>query len=184
MAGICRIYIAGDAGAGKTTLLKRLTDSTGYPSFELDALLWTENSTGERIHEAERITIIRDIAIQPRWIADGAYVGWAQELWHEADLIIYLDISLKLMLWRVFWRHTKAEFKRNNRHPGWFKLFKFMRFVARSARSTEVGNIDDDEDDVLTHAKILAKVQQQHHKVLKVGANPDIEQILALINSK
>jgi hypothetical protein len=65
MTGRRRIYIAGGAGVGKTTLLRKLAGSTGFPAFELDALLWTEGGSGERIPEPDRIEIIHNIAIRP-----------------------------------------------------------------------------------------------------------------------
>ena len=178
-----RIYITGGPGVGKTTLARRLADATGFPMFELDSLLWTHSGTGERIEDKDRIKIVGDIAGRSNWIADGVYVGWAQQLWREADLVIYLDISLKLVLWRVFWRHVKAEFRRNNRHPGWLKLFRFMRIIVKSHRSDEIGNIDDDEDKILTHAKIAAKIRQQNHKAVVYDRTSDFKQILALIRT-
>ena len=181
---IKRVYITGGPGAGKSTLAKTLAESTGFQVYELDALLWTRSSTGERISQHGRIEIVSDIASKPTWIADGIYVGWAQEIWRNSDLVIFIDISLKLTLWRVFWRHLKAEIWRNNRHPGWLNLYRFMRIIARDRRSQEIGNIDDTEDKILTYAKIAAKVRQQDHKVLRVGGSPDIEKILNVINSK
>jgi|ETNmetMinimDraft_16_1059900.scaffolds.fasta_scaffold229252_1 hypothetical protein len=59
-----------------------------------------------------------------------------------------------------------------------------MRIVRRSYRSTETDNIDDDDQSVLTLAKIRAKVLQQPHRVLRLGRNPNINEILALTNSK
>jgi adenylate kinase family enzyme len=184
MAEIRKIYIAGGAGVGKTRLSNKLAQATGFPVFELDWILWTTGDNGERLQLADRVEITREIAAKSEWIADGMYIGWAQELWKSADLVIFLDISLKLMLWRIFWRHVGAELRRNNRHPGWLKLFRFMKVVVRSYRSTEVGNIDDDSDQGLTQAKIVAKVRQQSHKVMTIGAKPDITEILGLINSK
>ncbi|MBP38879.1 MAG: hypothetical protein QF676_04200 [Dehalococcoidia bacterium] len=95
-----------------------------------------------------------------------------------------MDISLKFALWGVFWRHVKAAPRRNNRHPGWRLLFRIMRIIRRSYRSTETDNIDDDDQSVLTLAKIRAKVLQQPHRVLRLGRNPNINEILALTNSK
>jgi len=93
-------------------------------------------------------------------------MGLAQEIWRTADLIIFLNASLKVMLWKVFWRHAKAELRRNNRHPRWLMLFKFMKVIVRSYRSPEIGDIDNHDDSILTQAKIEAKVRQQAHKTL------------------
>lgn len=184
MASRRRIYITGGAGSGKTTLARQLSDATGIPWYELDTVLWTEKGTGERIPDTDRSRLISGIASEPSWIADGVYVGWAQELWRTADLVIYLDTSLKRMLWRVFWRHVKAELRRNNRHPGWLTLFRFMRTIARMHRSPVTGDIDDGEDEILTTAKIAAKVEQHKNKTLVVDSIPDIDKILSVINPK
>jgi adenylate kinase family enzyme len=183
MSEVRRIYITGGAGVGKTTVAHKLAESTGFPFYELDQLLWTNESTGERIPEPERLKIVADIAGQPTWITDGVYVGWAQDLWRDADLVIFIDIPLRKMLWRVFWRHVKAELNRNNRHPGWLNLFTFLRYTVRIHRSSEVGDIDSYSEEGLTHAKILAKAHQQSHKTLIINGNPDFEQILSMINS-
>ncbi|MDA1280933.1 MAG: hypothetical protein O3B95_13020 [Chloroflexi bacterium] len=184
MAQRRKIYITGGGGSGKTTLARRLAGATGIPCFELDAILWTDSKTGERVPSSERQRLIGEIASRPSWIADGVYVGWAQEIWNTADLIIYLDPPLKLMLWRIFWRHLKAEIARNNRHPGWRKLFRFMKFVAQSHRSPETGDIDDDRDEILTRAKINAKVNQHRDKALVIERKVDIDEILAIIGHK
>lgn len=184
MQEIKRIYVTGGPGVGKTTLTNRLAEATGYPIFELDWVLWSNNDEGKRGLAADHVEKIGEIAAQPAWIADGSFVGFAQEIWRTADLIIFLNLSLKVMLWRVFWRHVKAEFRRNNRHPGWLALFKFMRIVVRSYRSPEIGDIDSHDESILTQAKIEAKVSQQTHKTLVINGSPDIDDILRRINPK
>jgi adenylate kinase family enzyme len=184
MQEINRIYVTGGSGVGKTTLTKRLAEATGYPIFELDWVLWSRNDDGSRGLATDHVEKIGEIAAQPVWIADGSFVGFAQEIWRTADLIIFLDVSLRVMLWRVFWRHVKAEIRRNNRHPGWLNLFKFMKVVARSYRSPEIGDIDSYDESILTQAKIEAKVRQQAHKTLVFNGSPDIDDILRHINPK
>ena len=181
MPEIHRIYITGGAGVGKTTLARKLAESTGFPQFELDWLLWGRDDTGERVLASDHVEIVSDLAAKPNWIADGMFVGFAQEIWQTADLIIFLDISLRNMLWRIFWRHVKAEIRGNNRHPGWLNLFRFMRITVDQYRSSEIGDIDGNDDKILTRAKRAAKARQQQHKILVVSGRPDIARILSVI---
>ena len=50
-------------------------------------------------------------------------------------------------------------------------------------RTNDDGNIDDDEDQILTLAKITAKVEQQRHKAIFGGSNPDFDEIMAHIKT-
>ena len=65
MSEIRRIYVTGGAGVGKTTLARKLAESTGFQVYELDTLLWTNDNTGERIAQYDRIEIVSDIASKP-----------------------------------------------------------------------------------------------------------------------
>ena len=67
---------------------------------------------------------------------------------------------------------------------GWLKLFRLMRVIIRQNRATEIGDIDDDQVEILTEAKISAKANQQQHKVIEINGSLDFEQILIAINSK
>ena len=59
-----------------------------------------------------------------------------------------------------------------------------MRVIIRQNRATEIGDIDDDQVEILTEAKISAKANQQQHKVIEINGSLDFEQILIAINSK
>ncbi|NQW20373.1 MAG: hypothetical protein HQ477_06575 [Chloroflexi bacterium] len=56
-----------------------------------------------------------------------------------------------------------------------------MKLVTDSHRSREVGDIDDHEDQILTRAKLTAKAEQQRHKAVFVGSNPDFDEIMTHI---
>ncbi len=67
---------------------------------------------------------------------------------------------------------------------GWLKLFRLMRVIIRQNRATVIGDIDDDQDEIFTEAKISANANQQQHKVIEINGSLDFEQILIAINSK
>ena len=59
-----------------------------------------------------------------------------------------------------------------------------MRVIIRQNRATEIGDIDDDQDEILTEAKISAKANKQQHKVIEINGSLGFEQILIATNSK
>jgi len=164
-----RILIIGLSGAGKSTLAQRLSAKTGVPVYELDRLGW--DSTGLASY-ADRLTLSKGIAGEDEWIAEG-YIGWTSPLAEAADVIVAMRTNLRAALWRIFWRHLRAEMRRTNRYPGWWTLLKFMRSVARQYRSTSLPN---SESDPLSSQMALDKALARYEG--KVLTNPTVEQLV------
>lgn len=52
------------------------------------------------------------------WIAEGMYHGWTDRLIYGADVVVWLDPAWPVAVWRAFYRHLRAELRRDNRFPG------------------------------------------------------------------
>lgn len=185
MTTIRRIFITGGAGVGKTTLAKQISERIDVPFIELDDVMWNLDENGEAASTEVRSERVTEIIGQKSWIVEGSYVGPAQDLWREAELVVFMEASVGIVMWRLFLRHLKAELKRNNRHKGWWNLFRFMKVVFKANRDPCVGDLDSDNDEPkLTLARLIAKRERHAEKLLILNASADIDQILALIHSK
>lgn len=97
-----RIIILGSTGAGKTTLSRQLSERCGLIHIELDALHW---ETGWKEAELPLFRARVQEAIQaPAWVLDGNYSKVRDLTWGAADLVLWLDYSLPVVLWRLLWR--------------------------------------------------------------------------------
>ncbi len=133
---IRRIHIIGGPGSGKTTLARQMGARLRAPCYELDKVGYENGAGAERPMEV-RLADIRQIADQPAWVTEGVFLGWTHQLFETADQIIWLDLPWRLAGWRIFLRHIRAEWHRNNLHPGWVKLYRFLQwsrqYYARTA---------------------------------------------------
>ncbi len=123
-----RIHITGGPGSGKTTLAQRAAARLQIPCYDLDEVGY-EGGAGPERPLAARLADVRQIAAQPGWVTEGIYLGWTTGLFEAAGQVVWLDLPWRLVGWRILARHIKAELRGDNRHSGWLKLYRFMRWV-------------------------------------------------------
>ena len=100
-----RFAVIGTTGSGKTTLARELARRLGYPHIELDALHWEPNWT-ETPRDVFRARV--DAALcGETWVVDGNYGKARDIVWSRADTIVWMDYSLPVIFWRLWWRTLK-----------------------------------------------------------------------------
>ncbi|XVS67287.1 hypothetical protein ACQPYE_14880 [Actinosynnema sp. CA-299493] len=100
-----RIVVLGVSGAGKSTLARELAPLVGGPHVELDAIQHGPDWTTPPADEIRaRVAAVTD---GPAWVVDGNLASvTADVLWHRADLIVWLDLPLRVALPRLARRST------------------------------------------------------------------------------
>ena len=101
-----RIHVIGNSASGKSSLAKRLAAALQADFVDLDALNWlpdwyglNENDPDELLRRFEHAT--RGSA----WIVAGSYRQFAQRtFWSRLDAVVWLDLPMRLLLWRVLRR--------------------------------------------------------------------------------
>ena len=99
-----RIMVIGvSAGAGKSTFASRLGKALDIEVFHLDAYFWksgwVEASMEEFTHAQKEM-----IKKNSSWIVEGNYTATFDIRAEKADTIIYLELPLRLCLYRVIKR--------------------------------------------------------------------------------
>jgi adenylate kinase family enzyme len=94
-----RIAVVGTSGSGKTTLARELARQWDLPHIELDALHWGPNWTETPLALfRERV----EAAIEaPRWVVDGNYSKLRNLVWRRAELLVWLDYALPVVMGRL-----------------------------------------------------------------------------------
>ena len=102
-----RVSVIGTSGSGKSTFARALAEALGVPFTELDALHhgpgWTEASPEEL-----RARVEAAMASPEGWVIDGNYDTKIGDLvWEAADTIVWLDLPLRVSLWRLWGRTSR-----------------------------------------------------------------------------
>ena len=109
-----RIHVLGNSGSGKSTLGKILADRLDLTLIELDALDWLPDwqglaTTDPKMLERRMLEATR----ADRWVAAGSYRAFAERIfWERLDTVIFLDLPVAQLLWRVLrrsWKRWRTE---------------------------------------------------------------------------
>ena len=113
-----RVAVVGTSGSGKTTMARRLAGVLGIPHVELDALHWEPGWT-EASEEVFRERVERALS-GDAWVTDGNYGKVRDLIWPRAQMVVWLDYSLPVIMrrlgYRTMWRVvTREELWNGNR---------------------------------------------------------------------
>jgi adenylate kinase family enzyme len=107
-----RIVVIGTTGSGKSRLAERLARQTGLRIIELDALYWGRDWQGASV-ELFRHRVERETRDDDGWIVVGNYGQVRDLVWPPADTLVWLDLPLSLVMWRLLrrtvWRATTKQ---------------------------------------------------------------------------
>lgn len=105
-----RVVVVGTSGSGKTTVAAKIAETLGLKHIELDAIHWQENWT-ELPDDEFREQVAKAIRVDG-WVADGNYKPVRDLLWRRADTLVWLDLSFRVVFWRVMKRTLRRVWTR------------------------------------------------------------------------
>jgi hypothetical protein len=109
-----RIAVLGCSGSGKSTLAAALSDRLGLPYVATDQVFWTDD--WRPTPPAAVSAWLAEAIAQDRWVTDGNFDDDRDLLWGRAELIVWLDLPLSVVLGQVL-RRNLAWWRR--RTPVW-----------------------------------------------------------------
>ncbi|WP_407639518.1 AAA family ATPase [Bacillus gaemokensis] len=136
-----KIHIIGSVGSGKTTLARVLSSQLNIPYYELDNVVWRRTQNGDvRNTTEERDEKLYNIVHSNTWIVEGAHHTWVSQSFQNANVIIFLDVSVSKRMIRIIKRFTlqllrleKANYKPT--FEMFMKMFKWTNDFERSSKA-------------------------------------------------
>lgn len=178
-----RVHVIGGAGSGKTTLARRLAAHLEAPVCDLDQVGY-EGGAGASRPLTARLEDVHRIAAQPAWVTEGAFLWWTDELLAAADLIVWLDLPFRTAAARIVRRHARAEWRGDNRHPGWMRMLRLVGNVRRyhlASFPTEPRAPDDDP--AITRIATEGRLRPYGGKLISCRTPRDIDNFLRWFTS-
>jgi adenylate kinase family enzyme len=129
-----KIAITGASGNGKTTLAETLECAAGLRHVEIDALHHGPNweSCGPEVLR-DRVLAATD---GDDWVTDSTYKRMLGDLLVErADVLVWLDLPIRLVMWRLM-RRTAVRIRRRvvlwngNVESGWRDAWRYLLWPA------------------------------------------------------
>ncbi|WP_318614765.1 topology modulation protein [Sporosarcina sp. YIM B06819] len=99
------MVIGVSAGVGKSTFARRLGELTGIEVTHLDRLFWKPNWV--EASPEEFLAAQQQVVAQERWIMEGNYAGTVHIRELHVDTVIYLELPLRVCLYRVLKRRVQ-----------------------------------------------------------------------------
>lgn len=122
-----RILIIGSVASGKTSLAKKLSKELSINYYEIDAIVHDDKNNYKRTPEEQR-KIINEINDKENdWIIEGTLRKNLFYLLDMTDIIIYLNINVRIRKWRIIKRFVKQKLRleKSNYKPS-IEMFKLM----------------------------------------------------------
>jgi adenylate kinase family enzyme len=132
-----RVLVAGTSGAGKTTLASRVAALLDIPHIEIDALFHGPGWTPRDSFESD----VHKFSAGPCWVTEWQYSQVRAVLAQRADLVVWLDLPLALVMRQVIQRTVRRRLARQvlwngNREPALWTILRDREHIVRWAWST------------------------------------------------
>lgn len=104
-----RIMIIGSGGAGKSTLARQLGEILDWPVYHLDTYYWKPGWVPTPNEEWD--VFLEELVQEKKWIMDGNYGRTLDIRLKQANVIILLDFSKWITVYRVLKRRVMYQGK-------------------------------------------------------------------------
>lgn len=121
----------GTSGSGKSRFARQLAAALKIPYLEMDRLYWKPN--WQEPNDEEFFSILEQALTGDAWVLDGNYTQTTHIKWPRANLVVWIDYSFPLTLYRVIKRSILRAWKKQELWPGTGNRESFTRLFSKDS---------------------------------------------------
>ena len=126
-----RVNVIGTSGSRKSSFAKQLPGTLRIPYLEMDRLYWKPNC--QEPNDEEFFSILEQALTGDAWVLDGNYTQTTHIKWPRANLVVWIDYSFPLTLYRVIKRSILRAWKKQELWPGTGNRESFTRLFSKDS---------------------------------------------------
>lgn len=115
LESVSRISVVGPSGSGKTRLSRELHNRLRLPLHELDTIRFDRSGRAQAIEAF--VASVEEVVNRDSWIVDGHYRNTRSIVWRRSELVIWLNLPMPLVFWRLLGRGVAKKFARPGGGP-------------------------------------------------------------------
>jgi adenylate kinase family enzyme len=117
-----RVSVVGTSCSGKTTIARRIADHYQIPHIELDKVFWQPNWTPLPLDQYR--SAVEALAAGDEWVIDGNYGKVRDLVWARTTDVVWMNLPLVTILWRVIKRTAHRVVTREELYAGNRETFR------------------------------------------------------------
>ena len=121
----------GTSGSGKSSFARQLAAALKIPYLEMDRLYWKPN--WQEPNDEEFFSILEQALSGDAWVLDGNYTRTTHIKWPRTNLVVWIDYSFPLTLYRVIKRSILRAWKKQELWPGTGNRESFTRLFSKDS---------------------------------------------------
>jgi adenylate kinase family enzyme len=185
-----RVHVVGGPGLGKSSFAQKVAAVAGAEVHHLDEIAFDGPDFSPRPEELTA-SEARAIAAQPRWVAEGIFVGWVEPLFEEADVIVWLDnLRWDQAVRRIVVRWARQALHEATIRRGAERFFRFRDYARHTKQlirvlvtSREYWNVHGaPRRYTVTREQVRAALDPYQGKVVRLSRADEAEEVLRLVD--
>ena len=121
----------GTSGSGKSSFARQLAAALKIPYLEMDRLYWKPN--WQEPNDEEFFSILEQALSGDAWVLDGNYTRTTHIKWPRTNLVVWIDYSFPLTLYRVIKRSILRAWKKQELWSGTGNRESFTRLFSKDS---------------------------------------------------